>query len=81
MLTSLHDSLDISSLHPLTQVQGSPQKWPNDCGEDDCGGPATDKVDHEERKRGHCGEEELVPPAKVEHVVGKPEEGHAADTE
>ena len=49
--------------------------------EDDGSGASIDQVDHEERERGDGGEEELVTPAKVEDIVGKPQENHAAHRE
>ena len=81
VLMNLQDNLATSRSHPLTQVQGSPQKWPHNSGQDDCSGATTDEVDHEEGKRGHCWEEELVAPAEVEDIIGKPKEDHTADTE
>lgn len=37
------------------------------------------EVDHQQRQRGHGGKEEFVPPAQVQHVVGKAQKDHAAD--
>lgn len=37
------------------------------------------EVDHEERQRGHSGQQQFVSPSQVEHVVSKAKEDHAAD--
>lgn len=37
------------------------------------------EVDHEERQWGHSGQQQLVSPLQVEHIVSKAEEDHAAD--
>lgn len=37
------------------------------------------EVDHEQGQGGHGGQQELVSPAQVQHVVGEAQEDHAAD--
>lgn len=37
------------------------------------------EVHHEQRQGRHGGEQQLVPPPQVQHVVGEAKEDHAAD--
>lgn len=37
------------------------------------------EVNHEERQRGHSGQQQLVSPSQVENIVSKAKEDHAAD--
>ena len=46
---------------------------------DDGGGASPDQVDHEEGEGGERGEQQLVAPAKIEHIVSKTQEDHATD--
>ena len=55
------------------------QDGPDRLWQDDSGGATIDQVHHEQRERGDGGEEELVAPAQVEDIIGKPEEYHATD--
>ena len=39
------------------------------------------KIDHEQGQGRHGGEQELVSPPKVQHVIGEAQEDHATDGE
>ena len=48
-------------------------------GHDDGGAVVGDEVDHEQRQRGDGGQQQLVAPLELQHVVGEPEQQHTAD--
>ena len=67
--------------HPPTEIELHSEQEADWLGQDDDGGASVDEVDHEEWQGGNGGQEELVAPLKVEHVISKAKEDHAADGE
>lgn len=55
-----------------------PQQNSEGLGHDDHRVAKVGEVDHEEGQRGDGGQQELVPPSQVQHVVSKAQEDHAA---
>ena len=70
-----------SNLNPflLTEIHLEAQKEPDWFGEDDEGGAAIDPIDHEQWKRSNGRQKDLVPPAKVKHIISKSKKDHTTD--
>ena len=67
--------------HKHTEVDVVPEEEAHGPRHDDGRGAVRDQVDSQQRQRGESGQQQLVPPADVEHVVREPEQQHAADAQ
>ena len=79
--THTHTSTHTYTVHVHTKIDAKASHCPEGFGHDDGGGTALNNVDHEQGQGGQGRPQQLVPPAKVQHVVDETQEDHAADGE
>ena len=65
----------------LTEVEAVADQEAQRLRHDDGGAVVGDEVDHQQRQRGDGGQQQLVAPLQLQHVVGEPQQQHTADGE
>lgn len=60
-------------------VQRGSNERPNYIWHYHCGRIEIHIINHEQRQRGDCGQQQFVPPLEVQHVICEAQEDHAAD--